>query len=663
MIQDSIELIKQAIADMPEVPGVYRMYGKGEQLLYVGKAKNLPARVISYSRTEQLSYRIKRMVAQIERIEYEVTASETEALLLEANQIKKLKPKYNILLRDDKSFPYIKITKHDFPRVEKFRGKLKKGEEYFGPFANIYAVNDAVMLLQKAFLLRPCSDSYMSNRTSPCLQYQIKRCSAPCVAKISKEGYQELLQQARDFLKGKTTNIQQILAEEMNQAAQELQYEKAASLRDRIAALGKVQQQQRESDFILDDADVIALYISGGGNMDDSGDDKQQEKRSGAGNKAYAAVNIAFFRRGYYFGNHSYFPKISADDDYESVMQAFIVQFYQKHSPPDLLITSHIPAESEQVEDYLDNILHGSDNRQEKQYNRKVQIVTPKRGGKLRAVNKALERAKSALERHIAGGQSWDANMSDIAELFAIGDSDEDGGNKIRRIEIYDNSHIMGRNAVGAMVVAGEQGFEKSEYRKYNFDMKVVAGSSNTADHKGGNDYAMMCDMIGRRFERMYKQQEETPDKIPDIMLIDGGVGHLGAVMAVVEQYRDKIANMPLIVAIAKGRDRNAGREWFHIDGKAPFQLPKNDSRLFFLQTLRDEAHNFAIGSHRKKRKSNMGRSELDNIPAIGKSRRKVLLTHFGSASAVAEATVDELKSLPGISASIAQSIYEYFNG
>jgi excinuclease ABC subunit C len=622
-----VEVIRTQLKQMPASPGVYRMLDKGGNALYVGKAKNLRNRVANYT-TGGVSQRIARMVSQTASMEIITTHTEAEALLLEANMIKKLAPRYNILLRDDKSFPFLLINSgHDYPRIIKHRGAQKEKGEYFGPFATVSALNEALTVLQKAFLLRPCNDFMFASRTRPCLQYQIKRCSAPCVGYVDKDAYAKLVRQATAFLHGKSREMQDELVSQMQQASEKMDFETAAVLRDRIRALTRVQQEQRLQAPSVGDADVIGLHRAG---------DR-------------TCVQVFFFRAGQNFGNKSYYPSHAQDASTTDIIAAFIGQFYQTHMPPKSILVSDMPAEVELLADAL-ALRAGY----------KVQLSQPQRGDKAAVMQQVVMNARLALERHLAQNASQSALLQGVAELFGLDAAPQ-------RIEIYDNSHIMGRHALGAMVVAGPDGFIKNNYRKFNFEERSRTGKppaedSNTspAAPTGGDDFAMMREMLTRRFSRL---QKDDPDHLkegawPDLLLIDGGAAHLG----IVQEVFDELGIDLPFVCIAKGVDRNAGREWFHLPNHSPFQLPPNDPVLHYLQRLRDEAHRFAIGSHRAKRSKAIRQSELDAVPGIGALRKKALLLHFGSSKAVADASLAELEAVEGINKKTAETLYSYFH-
>jgi excinuclease ABC subunit C len=596
------DIIKAALKNIPASPGVYRMLNEAGDILYIGKAKNLFNRVGSYASGSNMTYRIMRMVDQVARVEVTTTQNEAEALLLEAGLIKKHQPRYNILLKDDKSFPFILFSQHAFPRVAKHRGKsTPTGAKTFGPFASTGAVNHTLGLLQKAFLLRNCSDTMFKNRSRPCLQYQIKRCTAPCVNYVTEEEYAAQVALATAFLRGKNRDVQHTLTQQMNAASEAMEYEKAASLRDRIAALTKVQQEQALHAAGLEDADVIALHRTGN----------------------LAAVQVFFFRAGQHYGQHSYFPKQEDESD-SAILEAFMGQFYQKHLPPAEVLISHAIENGDVFETALAQLAH-----------HRVEIRVPQRGDKRTLMEQAMKNAALALERNLSERASIQKHHVALQALFGL-------SSVPARIEIYDNSHVMGTHALGVMVVATPEGFEKKSYRSFTI---------KDPDTVGGDDYAMMREVMRRRFK--------GTDTLPDLVLIDGGKGQLSAVTETLDAMG--IAG-PTLVAIAKGEDRNAGREWFFRNGHAPFQLPVNDATLHYLQRLRDEAHRFAIGAHRKKRSKTFTTSALDDIPSIGAARKRALLLHFGSRADVERATLAELENVPGISGKIAKIIYEYFH-
>jgi excinuclease ABC subunit C len=609
-----IEIIKSALNNMPSLPGVYRMIGAGGTVLYVGKARDLKKRVTSYTKPIGMINRILRMVNQVERVDYTTTRSEAEALLLEANLIKSLNPRYNILLKDDKSFPYIKIDgSHPYPRIYKYRGVKEKESDYFGPFASTGAVNQALVTLQKAFLLRPCKDAVFKGRTRPCLQYQINRCSAPCVDKISKEDYKKLTMLAKDFLSGKSREIQESLAAEMESLSAEMKYEDAARMRDRIKALTQIQQEQRISLPGLVNADIFALHRNG----------------------AVSAVEVFMFRSGQNFGNRSYFPSHDIEASDEEIITTVIGRFYQINPPPVEIICNVEISEKDLLEEAISSL--------SKNHVRTV-IINPKRGEKLKAVEIALTTAKESLFRRLSESARDGKILEEIADIFGLIATPE-------IIEVYDNSHIMGTNQVGAMIAAGADGFIKDRYRKFNI--------KDTP--KAGDDYGMMREVITRRFLRLKQEEEENGQVIwPDLVLVDGGLGQLNATLQALEALQ--IDHLK-VAAIAKGPDRNAGKEEFFLPGKPPFRLPENSPTLYYLQRLRDESHRFAIGTHRKKRDSGLTRSELDHIPGVGSGRKKSLLQHFGSVKAIERASLEEIKNVEGLNSKTAEVIFNYFRG
>jgi excinuclease ABC subunit C len=624
-------VIREALRTMPAQPGVYRMLDRKGDGLYVGKARNLRSRVQNYAHPAGLSNRLRRMIAETSAVEVVVTHTEAEALLLECNMIKRLMPRYNVLLRDDKSFPFIHLSAdRDFPQLTKYRGARTQDGSYFGPFASAGAVNRTLVTLQKAFLLRSCSDSIFTARTRPCLLHQIKRCSAPCVGRISREGYAALIDQARVFLSGRGDDVQQRLAREMQAAAEILDFEAAALIRDRIRALSLVQGHQEIHVPGIVDADVIAAYQAGG----------------------QTCVQVFFFRGGQNWGNRAYFPSHDRQLSVEEVLTSFIGQFYDNRAKPSLILLSHQLVDQELVEEALS--LHGG----------RVTLAVPRRGDKRRLVGRILAAAREALGRRLAESASQRQLLDGVATAFGL-------EGPLNRIEVYDNSHIQGTNAVGAMIVAGPDGLVKNAYRKFTIRGGSVAPATSTATPSssvgeageaiaGGDDYAMMREVLHRRFARALKEDPERDRGIwPDLVLIDGGLGQLNAAQSVFDELGiDDIA----IAAIAKGPDRNAGRERFFLPGRAPFSLDPRDSVLYFLQRLRDEAHRFAIGTHRAKRTKALGRSPLDEIAGIGTRRKRALLHHFGSARAVARAGLGELERVAGISQTVAKKVYDHFH-
>ncbi|MBV8939430.1 MAG: excinuclease ABC subunit UvrC [Alphaproteobacteria bacterium] len=603
-----IEVIRRACHDMPSTPGVYRMLDAKGAVLYVGKARQLKSRVLHYTQAMSLPYRLQRMVMATHAVEITLAASEAEALLLEASLVKALQPRYNILLKDDKSFPYIQISAHPFPRIGKYRGARKEKGEYFGPFVSAGAVEHAIALLQKAFLLRSCSDNVFKNRTRPCMQYQIKRCSAPCVAYVDQAQYAELVRQAERFLSGRGSEIQEQLGREMHDAAQSMEFERAGVLRDRLRALALVQSQSAA--VPERDTDVFACADGPGA----------------------VCVQLVSWRSGQHRGGRAYFPAHAEQQEPGEVLAAFVAQYYQTQILPAHLLLSHAPADMEVLEAAL-SLLAG----------RRVHVKTPARGSGRQAVEMALRNAREALRTRLSDHARHEETLAGVAAVFGLNAPP-------RRVEVYDNSHISGTSAVGAMIVAGPEGFDKKSYRLFNIRFTEMAP---------GDDYAMMREMLTRRFRRLLVQEEAAQPQPPDLVLIDGGAGHLAAAQQVFAELG--IGDIAC-AAIAKGKDRNAGREWFHMEGREPFQLPVNTPVLHYLQTLRDEAHRFAIGAHRKRRSTSTHASALDEVDAIGPARKRALLQHFGSARGVANATVEDLMRVPGLSRALAQKIHAHFH-
>ena len=604
------DAIREALKTIPQSPGVYRMIAADDTILYIGKAKNLHKRVTSYALARDLSARILRMVSQVARVEHTVTKSEAEALLVEANFVRRYRPHFNILLKDDKSFPFLRLTgDHAYPRLEKYRGAQDRPGDYFGPFASVGALNETMALLQKVFLLRPCSDTYFKNRSRPCLQYQIKRCSAPCVNYISEEAYGEQVQRARRLLRGQHRDVQETLTGEMQAASEAMEYEKAALLRDQIRALTRVQQEHGLRTAGLNDADLVALARRGDRSV----------------------IEVSFYRQGGHFGQQSFQPRHEAEASDAEVMAAFLAQFYQTHTPPPEILVNIAPAESDLLAEALRiNTTYG------------ITIRLPQRGDKLRLVDTLAAAAAARLDRVEMERASVARNLEGVKALFGLQHIPQ-------RIEVYDNSHIMGRNAVGAFIVATPEGFDKRSYRTYNIrDASTVPG----------DDYAMMREVFRRRFKGVTKEGGESV--LPDLVLIDGGLGQLNAVGEIAAEMD---VTGVTFVGIAKGEDRNAGREWFHMAGREPFQLPVNDPVLHYLQRLRDEVHRFAIGRHRNKRSKSLTTSALDDIPGIGPGRKKALLLHFGSRADVEQAPLAELEKVKGINKATARAIYDYFHG
>ncbi|MDT2033909.1 MAG: excinuclease ABC subunit UvrC [Planktomarina sp.] len=605
------ELIADYLTRLDSSPGVYRMLDVDSRVLYVGKARSLKNRVSSYARSHGHSARISRMIKETSSMMFLTTKTETEALLLEQNLIKQLKPKYNVLLRDDKSFPYIFIsTEHDFPRIEKHRGSKDRAGRYYGPFASAGAVNRTLNTLQKVFLLRSCSDKEVAAGDRPCLNYHLKRCSGPCGSKISKEDYAGLVHQADSFLKGKSFNVQESLAAQMAVASDAMEFEKAAGLRDRIRALTQVQTNQGINPRGVNEADIISLHLEGG----------------------QACVQVFFIRANQNWGNQDFYPRVGADVAAAEVLEAFIGQFYDTKEIPRLLLLSH-PLED------IELMAAALSERQ----GHKVDIMVPKRGEKMELVAGATRNARESLGRRMSESATQIKLLKGLADAFDLLEPP-------RRIEVYDNSHIQGTNAVGGMIVSGPDGLIKSQYRKFN-----IKGDDLTP----GDDFGMMKEVLGRRFKRLLKEDpERKSDAWPDLLLIDGGVGQVSAVRTIMQNWG--VPDIAMI-GIAKGVDRNAGKEEFHRTGKPILVLRKNDPVLYFVQRLRDEAHRFAIGTHRAKRaKANM-KNPLDDIDGIGPKRKKALLVHFGSGKAVARANLVDLKAVNGVSDSMAETIYKHF--
>lgn len=654
-VQRGTEVIKRFWTTLPNAPGVYRMLdGKGD-VLYVGKAKSLKSRVGSYARGQAHSNRIARMIGETAGMEFVTTATETEALLLEANLIKQLKPRYNVLLRDDKSLPYILLTAdHEAPQIVKHRGARKRKGDYYGPFASVWAVNRTVNALQRAFLLRSCNDSYYENRTRPCLLFQIKRCSGPCTKEILLDEYANLAGEARAFLAGKSNAVKERITAEMQQASEDLEFERAARHRDRLAALSAIQGVQGINTNSVEEADVFALDEQAG----------------------QFCVEVFFFRNWQNWGNRAYFPKADKSMAKEEVLASFMAQFYDDKPAPRLVLLSHEIEDAELMGAALST---RADTR--------VEIHAPQRGERRQLIEYALRNAKEALGRRLADTASQQKLLVSLGQAFGL-------DRPPRRVEVYDNSHIMGTNAVGAMVVAGASGFMKQHYRTFN--MKAE-------DLTPGDDYAMMKEMLQRRFARLVKEAPRAgapadeeggpareadsgtgqgPDSIPasdfaqagdgahgedgfpswpDLVLIDGGKGQLEAARQALAEVGVKESDVTLI-GIAKGRDRDAGRETFFKPGQPPFKMPPRDPALYFVQRLRDEAHRFAIGAHRAKRKREMVKNPLDEIPGIGPTRKRALLHHFGTVKAIQRAALEDLMKAPGVNAATARAVHDFFH-
>ena len=651
--------ITRAVKHAPSAPGVYRMIdGKGD-VLYVGKAKNIKKRVTSYTRPTGHDSRITRMIAGTVTMEFVSTKTETEALLLEANLIKRLRPRFNVLLRDDKSFPYIIITSdHWAPQILKHRGARTRAGHYYGPFANAGAVNRTINALQRAFLLRSCSDSFFESRTRPCLLFQIKRCSAPCTGEIDFAGYGELVREANAFLSGRSQSVQKELAGEMDRASNALDFEHAAIYRDRLAALSAIQSHQGINPRTIEEADVFAVHQAGG----------------------YTCVEVFFFRTFQNWGNRAYFPKADRALSEGEVLSAFMAQFYDDKPPPRLALVSHDFEERALLAEALTT-----------KAGRKVEVSVPQRGERKELVMHALANAREALARKLADTSSQQKLLKGLTETFAL-------PREPRRIEVYDNSHIAGTNAVGAMIVAGPEGFRKNQYRKFNIRSQDLAP---------GDDYGMMREVLQRRFKRLLEEsprelaapssfeaglrpapqddgagaafdrhpvvlaqrasKDDSPDvddldadsPWPDLVLIDGGQGQLKAATDTLAEMG--VTGVPL-VSIAKGPDRDAGRETFFMAGRNPFKLPPRDPLLYFVERLRDEAHRFAVGSHRARRKKDIREAGLQEIPGIGPTRKRALLRHFGTVKAIERASLPDLANVPGINAETARKIYEFFH-
>ncbi|MEJ8472658.1 excinuclease ABC subunit UvrC [Roseibium algae] len=649
-VPKGVEVIADQVKRLPMGPGVYRMFDENGDVLYVGKARSLKKRVTSYTRLQGQSNRIMRMIMSTAAMEFVVTETEAEALLLEANLIKRLRPRFNVLLRDDKSFPYILIAgDHASPAINKHRGARKRKGDYFGPFASAGAVDRTINALQKAFLIRNCSDSYYENRSRPCLLYQIKRCSGPCTGEIGAEDYAGLVSEAKAFLSGRSQLVKKQLAQQMEAASESLDFERAAIYRDRLASLSHTQAHQGINPQTVEEADVFAIHQEGG----------------------QTCVQVFFFRTGQNWGNRAYFPKADKTIEEPAVLESFLAQFYDERPAPRMILLSH------EIEDQA-LLAEALGQRAE----RKVEVATPKRGEKKELVDNALTNAREALGRRLAETSSQARLLKGVAEAFDLPAPP-------RRIEVYDNSHIMGTNAVGGMIVASEEGFAKGHYRKFNI---------KSEDLVPGDDYGMMREVMTRRFSRLMKEHPREiapqtapppapehstggpnpgepailsenisnappiPSDIPawpDLVLIDGGKGQLTAVRETLEELG--LTDVPL-VGIAKGPDRDAGREKFFITGKQAFMLPERDPVLYFVQRLRDEAHRFAIGSHRARRKKDITKNPLDDIAGVGPTRKRALLRHFGTAKAVSKAGMEDLSTVPGISAAIAKLVYDHFH-
>ncbi|QEL25833.1 excinuclease ABC subunit UvrC [Bosea sp. F3-2] len=662
-----IDVIQQFAKHLPNKPGVYRMFDRAGEVLYVGKAKSLKNRVTSYARGMAHTNAVARMIAETANMEFVTTGTETEALLLESNLIKQLRPRYNVLLRDDKSFPYILLTgDHDAPAILKHRGSRHRKGDYFGPFASVWAVTRTIDALQKAFLIRTCSDSFYENRTRPCLLYQIKRCAAPCTGEISIPDYQALAGQARDFLSGRSSAVKQLLSARMQQAAEELEFEKAARYRDRLAALSAVQAGQDINTQGVEEADVFAIDEQAG----------------------HFCVEIFFFRNHQNWGNRALFPRADRSLTPAEVLASVVAQFYDDKPPPRLVLLSHPVEEIELIGEALSA-----------RAGRKVEVAHPKRGERADLMAHAVKNAREALSRKLADNAGQSALLAALGAAFGMESAP-------RRVEVYDNSHIMGTNAVGGMIVAGPDGFVKNQYRTFNISTDTIAG----------DDFGMMREVLTRRFARLAKEEgrshgtatdspppggeelevgvvppgerspsgttpiplpspqggreepsrrtraPQDPDAFPsrpDLVIVDGGKGQFEAARKIMAELN--AIDIPL-VAIAKGADRNAMRETFHMAGREPFKLQPRDPALYFIQRLRDEAHRFAIGTHRAKRKRETMKNPLDEIPGIGPSRKRALLLHFGTVKAIQRAKLDDLMRTPGVNAATAKAVHDFFH-
>ena len=605
-----VAVIEAALETMPANPGVYRMLDAKGEALYVGKARSLKKRVVAYTQPLRQGERIRRMISETVSMEIVTTHTEAEALLLEANLIKRLKPRFNIVLRDDKSYPWLMITEdHPYPQIAKHRGAQTRKGSYYGPFASAWAVNQTVTAMQRIFLVRSCADTVFSARTRPCLLHQIKRCAAPCVGRISEADYARLVAQAKAFLSGKSSLVQQDLATDMETAAASLEFERAAAIRDRIRALTHVQGSGIVNPASLEDADVIAAWQIAG----------------------QTCVQVFFVRGGRNNGNRAFYPTHSKTDEAVDVLSAFVAQFYDDKPPPPLLLLSRELPEQDLVAEALSLKAH-----------RRVEITVPQRGEKRAVVVHAEINAREALERKLAESAGQAKLLEGVAQLFGLPAPPA-------RIEVYDNSHIMGTNPYGVMIVAGAEGFWKSAYRKFSIRGPIAPG----------DDFAMMREVLERRFSRALKEGQEGGAEWPDMLLIDGGAGQISTVRAVLA---DLGVNDVKLVGIAKGPDRDAGREWFHTDGREPFQLPPRDPVLYFMQRLRDEAHRFAITTHRAGRSKSLTRSELDEIEGVGAARKRALLNHFGSARGVKQAGLTDLEAAPGINRETARRVYAFFH-
>ncbi|BCH10818.1 UvrABC system protein C [Mesorhizobium sp. 131-3-5] len=627
------EVIQTLVKRLPNAPGVYRMMNAAGDVLYVGKARSLKKRVTNYAQGRFHTNRIGRMVRETSTMEFVVTRTEIEALLLEANLIKRLRPRFNVLMRDDKSFPYILLTgDHVSPGIYKHRGARSRKGDYFGPFASAGAVGRTINSLQRAFLLRSCTNSFYENRTRPCLLYQIKRCAGPCTGEISHDGYAELVAEAKDFLSGRSQKVKTEISAAMQQASEDLDFERAAIYRDRLAALSHVQSHQGINPATVDEADVFAIHQEGG----------------------QVCIQVFFFRTGQNWGNRAYFPKADPALEAAEVLGSFLAQFYDDKPTPRAILLSHGVEDQELLAEALST-----------RAGRKVAISVPQRGEKKDLTDNALQNAREALGRRLAETSTQGRLLAGFAETFGLAKPPV-------RIEVYDNSHIMGTNAVGAMVVAGPEGFVKNQYRKFNIRSTEITP---------GDDFGMMREVMERRFSRLLKEHgdvapddtasveagDDVEDDIsgsfpawPDVILIDGGQGQMTAVRKILADLG--IEDRVVAIGIAKGQDRDAGRERFFVKGRDSFSLPVRDPVLYFVQRLRDEVHRFAIGSHRARRKKEMVKSPLDEIAGIGPGRKRALLLAFGTAKAVSRAAIEDLRKVDGISEQVAKLVYNHFH-
>ncbi|WP_397593002.1 excinuclease ABC subunit UvrC [Sphingorhabdus sp.] len=611
-LETGVAAIRNVLRTLPAKPGVYRMHDARGDVLYVGKARALRNRVTNYTQVERLPNRLRRMVSLTRSMTIVTTNSEAEALLLEAQLIKRYRPAYNVLLRDDKSFPFILLrADHDYPRIQKHRGARRHKGDYYGPFASAGSVNTTLNALEKLFLLRSCTDSFFNNRDRPCLLYQIKRCSAPCVGKIDTAGYDELVADAKAFLGGKSIAVQAKLAKEMEAAAEELDFERAALLRDRLRALTFIQGSQAINAQGLGDADIFAL----------------------AAKQGHVGIQAFFIRGGQNWGHRAFFPSHTAEASEEEVLMQVLAQFYEEVPPARSILLDRDLPEAALLEQALSE-----------KAGRKVEISVPQRGDRVRLVKQASRNAVEALDRRLAESTTQGRLLREIADLFDLAEPPQ-------RIEIYDNSHIQGSSAVGAMVVAGPEGFIKGQYRKWNIKQAAT-----------DDDFAMMREVMERRFGRLLEDDNaERDESWPDLILIDGGKGQVSAVKQVLDRLG--IEDVPFI-GIAKGPDHGReGREVFHFPDGRELTLPVNSPLLFYLQRLRDEVHRFAIGAHRSKRAKAITASPLDEVPGIGPARKKALLLHFGTARAVRSASLEDLQKAPGVSAAVAQTVHDYYHG